>query len=40
MDANSTAEITGLSAANIAMKVHRIKAMLKRWFNEGASHAG
>ncbi len=40
MDANSTAEITGLSAANVAMKVHRIKTMLKRWFNEGASHAG
>ena len=40
MDANSTAEITGLSAANVAMKVHRIKTMLRRWFNEGASHAG
>jgi RNA polymerase sigma-70 factor (ECF subfamily) len=40
MDANSTAEITGLSAANVAMKVHRIKTVLKRWFHEGASHAG
>ena len=40
MDANSTAEITGLSAANVAMKVHRIKTMLRRWFHEGASHAG
>jgi RNA polymerase sigma-70 factor, ECF subfamily len=40
LDANSTAEITGLSAANVAMKVHRIKNILKRWFHEGASHAG
>jgi RNA polymerase sigma-70 factor, ECF subfamily len=40
MDANSTAEITGLSAANVAMKVHRIKNVLKRWFHEGVSHAG
>jgi RNA polymerase sigma-70 factor (ECF subfamily) len=40
LDANSTAEITGLSAANVAMKVHRIKNVLKRWFHEGASHAG
>jgi len=40
MDASSTAEITGLSAANVAMKVHRIKNVLKRWFHEGVSHAG
>jgi RNA polymerase sigma-70 factor (ECF subfamily) len=40
MDASSTAEITGLSAANVAMKVHRIKNVLKRWFHEGAPHAG
>ena len=40
MDANSTAEITGLSAANVAMKVHRIKNILRRWFHEGGSHAG
>jgi len=40
LDANSTAEITGLSAANVAMKVHRIKNVLKRWFHEGAPHAG
>lgn len=37
MDANSTAEITGLSAPNIAMKVHRIKNILRRWFHEGGS---
>jgi RNA polymerase sigma-70 factor, ECF subfamily len=40
MDANSTAEITGLSGANVAMKVHRIKSVLTRWFHEGAPHAG
>src|ERR1700722_18805115 len=39
MDAASTAEITGLSAANVAMKVHRIKNILKRWFQEGEFHA-
>jgi RNA polymerase sigma-70 factor (ECF subfamily) len=40
LEASSTAEITGLSAANVAMKVHRIKNLLKRWFHEGGSHAG
>ncbi len=40
MDGASTAEITGLSAANVAMKVHRIKNILKRWFREGEFHAG
>ena len=39
MDANSMAEVTGLSAANVAMKVHRIKNVLRRWFNEGVSNA-
>ena len=39
MDANSIGEITGLSPANIAMKVHRIKSILKRWFAEGGLHA-
>ena len=38
-DANSTAEVTGLSASNVAMKVHRIKNILKRWFDGGESHA-
>ena len=37
MDAAATAEITGLSAANVAMKIHRIKNVLKRWFHEGGS---
>jgi RNA polymerase sigma-70 factor, ECF subfamily len=40
MDAGSTAEITGLSASNVAMKVHRIKNILRRWFHEGGFHAG
>jgi RNA polymerase sigma-70 factor, ECF subfamily len=40
LDAAETAEITGLSSANVAMKVHRIKQLLKRWFHQGESHAG
>ena len=40
IDASSTAEITGLSAANVAMKVHRIKNILRRWFHEGGFHTG
>ena len=39
MDAVSTAEIIGLSAANVAMKVHRIKNILRRWFSQGEFHA-
>ena len=34
MDAASTGEITGLSPANVAMKIHRIKIVLTRWFHE------
>ena len=37
MDANSIGEITGLSPPNVAMKVHRIKNVLRRWFEEGGS---
>ncbi len=40
MDAASTAEITGISSANVAMKVHRIKNILRRWFHGGESDAG
>ena len=40
MAANSISEITGLSPANVAMKVHRIKNILKRWFAEGGPNAG
>lgn len=39
MTANSISEITGLSPANVAMKVHRIKNILKGWFAEGGPHA-
>ena len=39
MDASSIGELTGLSASNIAMKVHRIKNILRRWFGEGGVHA-
>ena len=39
MDASSVGEITGLSPANVAMKVHRIKNVLRRWFGEGELHA-
>ena len=39
MPANAISEITGLSPANIAMKIHRIKKILKRWFGEGGVHA-
>ena len=39
MDASSIGELTGLSPANIAMKVHRIKRVLKRWFGEGGLDA-
>jgi RNA polymerase sigma-70 factor (ECF subfamily) len=40
VEAASISEITGLSAANVAMKVHRIKNILKRWFDEGSSGEG
>ena len=39
MDAASIAEITGLSAANVAMKIHRIKSILARRFQEEERHA-
>jgi RNA polymerase sigma-70 factor, ECF subfamily len=35
MDAASTSEITGLSARNVATKIHRIKQVLKYRFQEG-----
>jgi RNA polymerase sigma-70 factor (ECF subfamily) len=34
MDASSIGDLTGLSQANISMKVHRIKKILKGWFGE------
>ncbi len=38
MDGASIAEITGLSPANVAMKVHRIKTILSRRFLEEQHH--
>jgi len=35
LDAHATAEITGVSPGNVAVKIHRIKAIFKRWFDEG-----
>jgi RNA polymerase sigma factor, sigma-70 family len=35
MDAASIAEITGLSSAAVAMRIHRIKGLLARRFREG-----
>jgi RNA polymerase sigma-70 factor (ECF subfamily) len=40
LNAQATSEITGLSPANVSMKVHRIKNILKGWFEEaGGLHA-
>lgn len=38
MDAASIAEITGLSPANVAVRIHRIKNLLARRFHEGGKH--
>jgi len=38
MDAAAIGEITGLSPASVAMRVHRIKNILARWFHEGDDH--
>jgi RNA polymerase sigma-70 factor (ECF subfamily) len=35
MDAASIGEIVGLSPGNVATKIHRIKNILARWFQEG-----
>lgn len=39
LDAADIGELTGISPANTATKVHRIKSMLARKFNAGMSHA-
>ena len=39
LDAESIAEITGLSAMNVWSKIHRIKAMLVRRFHRGVRNA-
>jgi len=38
LDAVSTGKITGLSPPNVAMKINRIKSILRR-FHEGGNHA-
>jgi RNA polymerase sigma-70 factor, ECF subfamily len=38
MDAASIGEITGLSAPNVAVRIHRIKNILARRFHEGGSY--
>lgn len=38
-EAESIAAVTGLSAANVATKIHRLKKALKRNYQEGAAHA-
>ena len=38
LDADSIAEITGLSAANVWSKIHRIKNVLARQFHRGGRH--
>lgn len=38
MDTAAIADITGLSAANVAMKIHRIKNILSRRFLEEQNH--
>jgi RNA polymerase sigma-70 factor (ECF subfamily) len=40
MDAASIGEITGLSPASVAMRIHRIKKILAQRFHEGGGHAG
>jgi len=39
MDAASIGTITGLSSGNVATKIHRIKNILARQFQEGGDHA-
>ena len=39
MDAAAIGELTGLSAGNVATKVHRIKAILARQIKTGVRHA-
>lgn len=39
MDAASIGNITGLSPGNVATKIHRIKSILARQFQEGGDHA-
>jgi RNA polymerase sigma-70 factor, ECF subfamily len=38
MDAASIGEITGLSPGNVAVRIHRIRNVLVKWFHEGKNH--
>ena len=38
MDAASIGEITGLSPGNVAVRIHRIKNVLVKWFHEGKNY--
>jgi RNA polymerase sigma-70 factor, ECF subfamily len=38
LDAAAISEITGISAGNVATKIHRIKNLLARRFHKGACH--
>ena len=38
MDAASIGEITGLSPGNVAIRIHRIKNVLVKWFHEGKNY--
>jgi len=40
LDAESIGEITGISPVNVATRIHRIKRILARWFQEGVPNAG
>ena len=35
MDAASIGKVTGLSPGNVAIRIHRIKNVLAKWFHEG-----
>lgn len=39
LDAASIGEITGLSSGNVAIRIHRTKNILAKWFHEGKNHA-
>jgi RNA polymerase sigma-70 factor, ECF subfamily len=38
--AGSIAEVTGITAGNVATRIHRIKRMLQQKYKEGAADAG
>ncbi len=40
LDAATIAEITGLSAANVGMRIHRVKKLLAEQFRQGGNDAG